>query len=1441
MPDFNNKKEILRRLRAKRNNNKALWLPCAAAELCVKAWYAAVCRLGLIFSDRNGRFLGVGQAGEKPKTRRKDDIVYVKKPFLGRVLSALLAASFVMMFVPELDMSVFAALPTVTVDGIVYEAYAEEGVQLSENLYYQSADRTAALNATVTIGTSTNAYGAFQVTWADVPSADGFYIDVYEEGTHEQAIPQRTAVKGTTRTMISGLANDPNTAYEVKVTPYTNVKLYKWTPPTLQNPDDPNSPISVPGVMTELQGRSFPQIGTGGTKEVGTLDCALENPVIEKPVKYDNNITATLEWNHVQQVSGTDMGKYADGYIIYARTVNGETSEATEYNQIATVTEIKQGVNLNDGKISLDVTVRQGMIYEFYAVAYRSAFGSKGYNEDNPGLITSGRENPPKPVRLVTTPTRPYPVGVESNRRNALTVKWNHNAGNRTGYIIYRSEKKLDEASMKDYKDANGNNPYYDADTKEWDYSRYVREQAGNGNVDTVNADTTEIVDDADTLINSKVYYYYVMPYLTIDSSGSAIYGIPAEMSGSIGAKINPPSEIYTVSSDGQIVVNWSPVDNADGYIISIKKELDADGNPVAENPVIINWNGTTYTHTTYNGRKLLNGEKYTYSVKAYLNVKTESSDKLISDGDISATDSVGVPLKIPQGLTATAADGMITITWEPVDGAEGYRLYYKLTTKEGVEYDYSDENVFDVGNATTKIHRGLRNGDKYTYKVRAYKNVNGKDEPGPMSKDEAWAIVGIPLDAPKDLEGIVSDGQIDLSWSESEGAEGYILYIYKDGNLNGTPVKVDLSDTEYSHTNLKNNEVYSYKVVAYKNVNGEPFYGPESNIITRTVGIPLNKPMDFTGIMQGGVVTLNWSDVDDAAGYTLHITVNGSSWEVDLSEPGYVHTGLNNGDVCVYYVTAYKNVNGKPVQSDSSNTLTFVVGTTVNSPIDFTGVAGDGRVTLNWTEVEGAEGYTLHFRRNGGAWQKINLSEPGFEHIGLNNGDRYEYYVTAYQTINGQTAEGSKSNTLTFTIGDFLEMPRDFNAVTTDGQVALTWSGSVGAQGYVVYAYGNGRSYQFDVTQPSYVHNNLKNGDSWTYYVVAYKTINGIRTYSSPTKSITVSVGVSLNAVIDLIATAGNRQVDLMWSEVEGAEGYVLYLYNSKTMEFEPITVISETEYSHTGLKNGTKYTYMVAPYKTIGGTRYYGEYSMSVSATPSTGSNTDIDNTLSVRGTTPYGISHSEYIDASANHGAFDEPVDVYFTTNKESTEAVKDVLKNYADGLKSFIIYPFDISIYREGTRERVSPNNGYSVTITIPIPDRLIAYRDYITVVHIGDGLEDTDNVDEITLDDASEDWMKTDDGRLEVLPCAIVDIDNVWCVQFVCTSFSPYALVIYKEHITDVSAAGGVIDGSFAGTFNSGVLLFTALPDIMPNDKRLKVVRGGKKRYRIKNVEKLDRQ
>lgn len=1397
MLDFNTKKEMLRRLKARRSKNKLMWLPCVTAEIFIKLWYAFLCRADLALSDKNGNFLGVKQPREKVRTRRQDDIVYVKRPFWGRIMSAFLAAAFMMMFVPELGISfeVSAAMGPIELE---YNGQKENFWRDStpgSNLVVHDNDYKAAYGYQgVKIGEAIKSYGNVRLSW-ELESKT--YTDIF--GTSYELTQFVSGYNiiindQSGKNLYDQSVNNTNTSvkdFEVKLGDYTNnlnirinpiFRVPAWV--YLQNVDDPDNPGQTTSTLTPSGGTTFAPVTSlsGGVKDLGKVDAHFDaasmnvtlTDALGMPTEefYPDSINdVNIEWNQPQMIRDgvVVQDEYPDGYIVYLYDYTANRMAAKK-QEIAPSAQSSPKISRSVRTLfSRDLSY--GHHYRIFVEAYKNIWGGSpsNYNVTNTGLISSslyavsqGEDNIYKLYQNYPDDNRnlcqdlyiaPYiEFGTIDYTKSSITVSWKKDsASTYTGVEIYRSTEDIQVSDLVNVLVTNAgspNNPY------------------GVEKIAEILNDKT--LSYTDTKINKDThYYYYIVPFITkTRNDTNRIRGTAARDGGTLEFNLTTVRITYT-TDNGEVKLKWTPsktannsYGNADGYKLEIfqKKRFNPDTKefetiPAGSQPV---FSDDTFgpNDLSYNHEGLFNNEVYTYVVTPYVNVNPQSGPPKPFYGPSTSIDvTVGGLLETPENVTAECtADGEVTIKWDKVANATGYTIRY---TDE-----YNGEIVTGTldSKTNTKVHKGLLLDHVMTYYVTAYKNVTVQYESQTTYGGEsvpAKVKVGSTLARPQNLKATTTDGTVNISWSDVSSAKGYLLqykYIKKDGT------RVEFVN---DITQIKDNVF-------------------------------------------------------------------------DLTDAKYVHAGLSNGDRYTYRVLAYKEVSGETVYSPWSDEAWVIVGVPLDAPKDFSGTTKDGIVDLKWTAVKGAEGYELSFRKNGGAWETVDVSKPGFQHAGLNNGDRYEYYVRAYKTVNGERIySSSESNHLTFTIGDDLGSPKDFNAVTTDGQVSLTWTAVKGAEGYIVYAYGGGRSYQFDVSKPNYLHTGLLNGDSWTYYVVAYKTVNGTRVYSSPTRSVTVTAGVSLNSVIDLVATAGNRQIDLNWTAVKGAEGYVVYLYNTKTMEFEPITVISGTKYSHTGLKNGQKYTYMVAPYKTINGERFYGEYSMSVSATPSTGSLTDIDSNLNVKGTTPYGISHSEYINASANHAAFDESVDVYFTTNRESTDAVKDVLKNYADGLNSFIIYPFDISIYREGTKIEVDPNSGFSVTVTMPIPDRLIAYRDYITVVHIGDGMEDTEEI----RANSAEDWIRTADTALEVLPSAVVDIDNVWCIQFVCTSFSPYAFVIYKEHILDVSSGGGIINGDFAGTFNSGVLLFTALPDIMPNNRKLKIVQSGKKRYRIKSIEK----
>ena len=102
----------------------------------------------------------------------------------------------------------------------------------------------------------------------------------------------------------------------------------------------------------------------------------------------------------------------------------------------------------------------------------------------------------------------------------------------------------------------------------------------------------------------------------------------------------------------------------------------------------------------------------------------------------------------------------------------------------------------------------------------------------------------------------------------------------------------------------------------------------------------------------------------------------------------------------------------------------------------------------------------------------------------------------------------------------------------------------------------------------------------------------------SSSTSSSTDDSSSSLSAPSDMTATLGWHQVAVDWTAVSGASSYTVYWGTSTGISSSStaITGITDDNYTHTGIDNGTTYYYKVAAVDSSG----TGSLSSEVSATP-------------------------------------------------------------------------------------------------------------------------------------------------------------------------------------------------------------------------------------------------
>ena len=191
--------------------------------------------------------------------------------------------------------------------------------------------------------------------------------------------------------------------------------------------------------------------------------------------------------------------------------------------------------------------------------------------------------------------------------------------------------------------------------------------------------------------------------------------------------------------------------------------------------------------------------------------------------GALSAvTSSHEVTLSKVTGLKASSnKTTSLKLTWKKVSNAKGYEVFrYNTKTKKYVK--------IKTTTATSYTDRKLKAGTGYAYKVKAY-TYDGKTKVyGAYSSTLKTATA--PSKVTKVNAKKVSKTKVKLTWKKVKGATGYRIYM-KTGNGKYKRVKTitKASIAKYTKTKLKKGKKYTFKIRAYKTVNGKKIFGSYS------------------------------------------------------------------------------------------------------------------------------------------------------------------------------------------------------------------------------------------------------------------------------------------------------------------------------------------------------------------------------------------------------------------------------------------------------------------------------------------------------------------------------------------------------------------------------------------------------------------------------------
>lgn len=177
-------------------------------------------------------------------------------------------------------------------------------------------------------------------------------------------------------------------------------------------------------------------------------------------------------------------------------------------------------------------------------------------------------------------------------------------------------------------------------------------------------------------------------------------------------------------------------------------------------------------------------------------------------------------------------------VTVRIIKGSTGKEVYKSVTKSDGYyQYDFDEKAM------ASEIQYGVTPLDyKATYIVKVtavgYKPASGELKLGFNSDgyEKNFKLTKSDLKKPKITTSNITKNSAKISWAKISGASGYVLQranISGDGKVGSyaTIANVKKSIT-YTDKALKSGKQYSYRVIAYKTVQGENEYSKYSTSV---------------------------------------------------------------------------------------------------------------------------------------------------------------------------------------------------------------------------------------------------------------------------------------------------------------------------------------------------------------------------------------------------------------------------------------------------------------------------------------------------------------------------------------------------------------------------------------------------------------------------------
>ena len=672
-----------------------------------------------------------------------------------------------------------------------------------------------------------------------------------------------------------------------------------------------------------------------------------------------------------------------------------------------------------------------------------------------------------------------------------------------------------------------------------------VYRKTGNGAFTPIGSSNTLSYDDT-TVVGGAVYTYAVVAK---NNTGCGAY----DTTGKTIKRLSTPANIISRTNGNGIYVTWNAVSGADSYTIF------RNGTQV----------GTSNT-TRFEDKTAAQNTIYKYTIRA-------NSGSYVSA--INATGAQGMNFGTVSSLKYTAIKNGITLTWNKLGNAEGYRVYRKTAS------DSAYSRIATVTSGTSYNDTQMSSGTVYYYAVEAYKGTVVADMSAPVLSAK---YLSVPVFTARN-----SGDDIKITINAVRGADTYVIEratgsstAYKHiANL--TSGKLEYLDVDNDSTNdIVAGEKYTYRVRAVSG-NIKSFDG--------VVSMYKMKAPELTHYYnEVAGIQLKWTPVEEATQYYIYRKVSGSSsWGSAIAvtqKTEYLDASVVSNTIYQYTVEA-KTPDGLTGYDAVGKECRFL-----ETP-DLKAVANAvGGVKVTWNKVEGATSYRI-YRRGAGtnywyylgdvdATQNTFVDYEGTAKSQIKSGNYYRYTVrTSY---NGKDSNGNAYSKYSgFDKGGlylkYIGTPKMVSVANSASGITIKWKGIVGngSTWYRIYRRGAGEkgwTYLTQVRGTSYTDTKVKSKSGTTYKYTIRAIVSG--KHLSAFES-----GLAIKRLTNpklVSATASGAGITVKWGKVNGASAYCVYrkTAGSSWKKIATVKGVNSLSYVDRKAARGTTYTYTVRAY---------------------------------------------------------------------------------------------------------------------------------------------------------------------------------------------------------------------------------------------------------------------